>query len=183
MKVQELIKIMNSSNNKMLKDEQKIQVIIKTLNVKNYISIKEKKDLIDNIIKDSVLYEDGMFKFNEIDKYIIFTMYTINKYTDLELSDDIENDYDVLCENNLLGLLIDSFSGEYHNISSLLGMQTDSVLLENSTNIKLNNLLDTINIGLDKFIKILSDKLSTIDLSKLNISEKDLDKLMKFLNK
>ena len=52
----------------MLKSDQLQQVITKTLEVKPYLSIKNKKNLIDTIVNHCILFEDGVFKFNEIDK-------------------------------------------------------------------------------------------------------------------
>ena len=49
---------------------------------------------------------DGIFKFDDIDKYICFTMKTIAAYTNLELSDDMEEDYDELCRAKLLDIII-----------------------------------------------------------------------------
>ena len=90
MKVQEFILTINNSKYKTLKSDQLLEFVKKTIEVKKYISIKEKKALVGDIIGESILYEDGAFKFNEIKKYICFTMRTIAKYTNLEMSPDIE---------------------------------------------------------------------------------------------
>ena len=74
MKINEFIEKMNQNKGKLLKPEQVQAFVKKELEVKEYISIKEKKQIVDDIINECILYEDGVFKFDEIDKYICFTM-------------------------------------------------------------------------------------------------------------
>ena len=70
MKVMELVEFMNNGKNKMLNSAQKQDVLKKILEVKKYISIKEKKQLVQDIVDECILYDDGIYKFDEIDKYI-----------------------------------------------------------------------------------------------------------------
>ena len=114
MKIDELIKLMSNAKNKMLKADQVQALLKKHLEVKEYIGIKAKKDLVDDIVNECILYENGLFKFNDIDKYICFTMRVIEAYTNIELSDDLEEDYDLLCESKLLDTVIDTFKKVTH---------------------------------------------------------------------
>ena len=58
MKVQELVKVIGSNKNKMLKKEQLQEIVKKELEVKKYIGIKDKKQLVENIVNECILYED-----------------------------------------------------------------------------------------------------------------------------
>ena len=73
MKVQELVEFVGTSKNKMLRADQLQSLLQKHLEVKQYISIKEKKQLVDSIVNACILYEDGVFKFDDIEKYIVFS--------------------------------------------------------------------------------------------------------------
>lgn len=182
MNVQNLLEVVNNNKNKMLKGSQYIEFLNNTLEVKKYLSIKEKKSLIDDIIADCVMYEDGVYKFDDIDKYITFTMKTIAAYTNIELSVDIEDDYDELCKSNLLNLVIETFAGEYDNVKLLLQMKCDYILSKNNIEAQIGKLLSTITDKLNDFASALSSKIDDFDFSNLNIDTNDIDKMMSFLN-
>ena len=182
MKIYELVALVNNNKNKMLKGEQLQQFLEKTLEVKKYISIKEKKSLIDNIINGCIIYDDGILKFNEIDKYITFTMMTIAAYTNLELSFDIENDYDELCEAKLLNVIIETFTGEYENVKLLLAMQCDYILSANNIEAQLGRMLTSVLDKVDAFSNLVSSKLDSFDLDNLPVNMNDINKIMEFIN-
>lgn len=163
MKINAFIENMNQNKSKLLKSEQVQSFIKKELNVKEYLSIKDKKQLVDSIVNECILYEDGVFKFNDIDKYICFTMRTIAAYTNIELSDDIEDDYDALCESKLLNAVIESFNGEYENIKVLLQMKCDYILSSNTIEAQLGRFFD----GVLEKVDGVTGALSNFDVSKL----------------
>lgn len=178
MKINEFVEFANNSKNKMLKPEQFKQVIAKELEVKDYIGIKEKKALIEDIINSCILYEDGIFKFDDVDKYIVFTMKIIAAYTNLELSYDMEDDYDALCEAKLLNMIIDTFIGEYENVNLLLQMKCDYILKGNNIESQIGKFLTEILNKLDDF----PEAISNFDISKLPINGEYINKLMEFVN-
>lgn len=182
MKIREFIDLINNPKNKMLKGDQLQQVITKALEVKPYLSIKEKKNLIDNIVNRCILFEDGVFKFNEIDKYIAFTMMTIDAYTNLELSFDMEDDYDMLCEAKLLNAVIETFAGEYDNVKLLLAMQCDYILSNNNIEAQIGKMLTNILDKFDAFSNQLSAKLDGFSFDNLPIDMDSINKLMEFVN-
>lgn len=163
MKINAFIENMNQNKSKLLKSEQVQSFIKKELNVKEYLSIKDKKQLVNSIVNECILYEDGVFKFDEIDKYICFTMRIIAAYTNLELSDDIENDYDALCESKLLNAVIESFNGEYENIKVLLQMKCDYILSGNTIEAQLGRFFDSVLEKVDG----VAGALSNFDVNKL----------------
>lgn len=182
MTIKNLVELMNNSKTKLLKPEQTQAFLKKELEVKEYLSIKDKKMLVQNIVNECILYDDGVFKFDEIEKYITFTMRTIAVYTNLELSEDIEVDYDLLCEAKLLNPLIETFNGEYENVKLLLQMKTDYILSGNTIEAQLGRFLDGVSEKLDDILQALSDKLGNFDISNLPIDMDSMKKLMGFLN-
>ena len=182
MTVKELIEFVAKKNNKMLKQEQLQAVLQKQLETKDYISIKEKKQLIDDIVNTCILYEDGVFKFDDIDKYICFIMKTIEAYTNLELSDDIEEDYNMLCNAKILELIINTFKKEYDDVNILLQMKCDYILSGNNIEAQFGKFLNGLLGKIDDIVDILSNKVENFDINNLPINKEDLDKLMNFIN-
>ena len=182
MKIKELVEFATNNKNKMLKADQLQGLIAKTIEVKKYMSIKEKRALIDDIINACILFEDGMYKFNDIDKYIAFTMKTIAAYTNIELSNDIENDYDALCEANLLNIVIETFNGEYENVNLLLQMKCEYILSGNTIEAQFGKFLNSILDKIDDLSDIASSKIGNLDLKNLPINIEDIAKLMEFVN-
>ena len=182
MKINELVNLMTQNKSKLLKAEQIQAFLKKELDIKEYLSIKRKKALIDNIINECILYENGVYKFDDTDKYIYFTMRTIETYTNLELSDDIEDDYDLLCEAKLLNSIIETFTGEYENVKVLLQMKCDYILSSNTIESQLGRFLDSLLDKVDSVVDVLSDKVSNFDMNQLQVNMEDINKLMEFVN-
>lgn len=134
------------------------------LNVKAYLGIKDKKDLIDKIVDDTLIYDNGLYKFNGIDQYVVYTMKCIEAYTDLELSDDVETDYDALCSTGLLNKILRTFEDEYNTVLSLLQMQCDYVLMDNSVTANINVLLTAATNAMNKFGDSAGDMFKSLKL-------------------
>lgn len=183
MKINEFIEAMNQSKIKILKTEQKQEYIKNILEVKSYLSIKDKKQLVRDIVNECILYEDGMFKFDDIDKYVCFTMKTIAAYMNLELSDDIEDDYDILCESMLLDCIIDTFKKEYDEVNILLQMRCEYILSGNNIEAQIGKFLTDILSKLDMLGDVLVDKIGNFNLDQLPINKEDLGKVLEFVNK
>lgn len=182
MKVQELVEFVSNSKNKLLKQAQLEEVIAKQIETKKYLPIKQKKELVESIVNECILYEDGVYKFDDIDKYICFTMRVIAAYTNLELSDDIEDDYDVLCEAGVLDMVINAFKNEYDEVNILLQMKCDYVLSSNSLEAQVGKLFDGVLEKLDIITQALANKVDGFDINNLPMSGDDLSKLMQLLN-
>lgn len=182
MRVNEFIKFMSEPKNKLLKADQQQEIIKKKLEVKDYVSIKTKKELVEDIVNECILYEDGAFKFDDIYKYVCFTMRTLAAYTNIELSDDIEEDYDLLCASKLLNAVINTFNKEYEDVNILLQMQCDYVLSKNTMESQIGRFLDGVSDKLDVLVEALANKVDGFDLSNLPFNTEDLEKLMQFIN-
>ena len=180
MNVQKVINFVKE--NKTLKEEQIKSKLAKYINVKKYISVKDKKKLVDSIIDDCVLYKDGRFCFNEFDKYITFVMYTIGAYTDIELSSDIECDYDMLCEENILNIVISTFESEYNEVNIILDMKCGEILGGNNIEAQFGRFLNTVVEKLDTFTDVLLDSIKNFDVDNLPTTSHDIEIIKHFLN-
>lgn len=183
MNIMEFIEVMNQSKNKALKAEQRQELAKKILETKEYLSIKDKKQLVQNIVDECILYSDGVFKFDNIDKYICFTMRTIAAYTNLEMSDDMEDDYDTLCESGLLNVVVSTFSEEYDSVNLLLQMKCDYILSGNTMEAQFGKFLEGVSDKLDVLVEALSNKLGDLDVGKLigDVNPEDVSKLLYFV--
>lgn len=184
MKILEFIQVVNNNKAKLYNkaDKNALQNFIKqTLNIKSYISIKEKKQLVEDIVSETIIYENGLLKFNGIDQYIVYAMKCIEAYTDLELSNDIEDDYDELSKVGLLEPITSTFAEEYKTVLTLLQMQCDYILMDNSISSKVSVFLTRLSSIIDKLANSLTNSVDNFDISKLNIDKKDIEKITEFL--
>lgn len=182
MTIKEFIKKVNEKGYMpVIVDQQKTK-LKKDLEVKDYLSIKEKKELISDIIDATILYENGVYKFNGIDQYVTYTMMCIGAYTNLELSDNLEEDYDALCRAGVLTKVISTFEDEYQSVLTLLQLQCDYILSDNSVTVKVNKFLDSILTIVDKFSNSVAQSIDKFDISKININEEDIKKIQEFLS-
>lgn len=178
MKINELISMANQDKNKLMKMEQKQNWLKKVLDVKNYLGIKDKRRLVQDIVNECLYYEGGIFKFDDIEKYVCFIMKTIAAYTNIELSEDMENDYDMLCEAKLLDVIVSTFKGEYDEVNVLLQMRCDYILSDNNIEAQVGKFLTNLSDKLD----MLVDKMEGFNLDKLPINKEDLGKVLEFAN-
>lgn len=184
MKIKDFIDAVNANKTKLYNkaDKNALSNFIKqTLEVKDYISIKEKKQLVEDIVSETVMYENGLLKFNGIDQYITYVMKCIEAYTNLELSDDIEDDYDELSKTGLLEPITSVFAEEYKAVLTLLQMQCDYILMDNSISSKVGVFLTSVSSTIDKLANSLSNSVENFDINKLNIDKKDIEKITEFL--
>ena len=184
MKINEFVQKVSENKTKLYNkaDKNALSNFIKqTLEVKDYISIKEKKQLVEDIVSETVMYENGLLKFNGIDQYITYVMKCIEAYTNLELSDDIEDDYDELSKTGLLEPITSVFAEEYKAVLTLLQMQCDYSLMDNSISSKVRVFLTSVSSTIDKLANSLSNSVENFDINKLNIDKKDIEKITEFL--
>jgi hypothetical protein len=127
--------------------------------------------------------EDPAVGVDDIDKYICFTMRVIEAYTNLELSEDLEADYDLLCESGLLDIVIATFKKEYDEVNILLQMRCEYILSNNNIEAQVGKFLDGLFDKIDVISDALANKIGDFSMDKLPINESDLNKLLDFIDK
>lgn len=170
MTINTFIEYMKKNTNRTMKEDQFMSVAKKALEVKKYLGIGAKRDLVNKIIDDCVYYDNGIYKIDGIEKYVYFTMYVIDEYTSLELSEDVESDFDLLSESDLLPIVIGAIGKEYDDVNILLQLKCDDILVDNSIEAQCGKLCDYIIDSMDKLqenISMFADKIQKEDLLKL----------------
>ena len=167
MKIREFVDCMKKNTNRTMKEDQVASLIKKTIEPKAYVGIKEKKEIIDRIINKTIYYENGIFKFDEIDRYMYFTMYTIDAYTNLELSENIIDDFDTLSESKLLPAIICLIQQEFDDVNLFLQMQCNYIMSDNSIEAQIGKFLTGLIDKLDNFGGGLSKRLEGINVDEL----------------
>lgn len=150
MKIKDFIEYMTKNTNRTMKEDQVMSLAKKTLEVKKYLAIGKKRDLVNKIINDCVYYDNGIYKIDGIEKYVYFTMYIIDAYTNLELGEDIELDFDLLSESDILPVIVGAIGKEYDDVNILLQLKCDDILMDNSVEAQCGKLCNHIVESIDE---------------------------------
>lgn len=170
MKTVEFIEYMGKNINRTMKEEQILNSVQKQLEVKKYISIKEKKDLVDKILEKCIYYENGTFRIDSIDSYIYFTMFTIDTYTNLEI-DDVEDCFDALSESGLMPVVIAALGQEYQDVQTFLNMKRSEILENNSVEMQVGKFCENVLEVIEDSGKGLIDIISSLNIDKDSVME------------
>ena len=188
MKVNEFItdfqakKIQNTKTNLNVVSEY----IRKTLEIKEYISFKEKKTIAETLVAQHITEVDGVKKHDSINQYVSFIAIMLQTHTNLEISEDPIKDYDLLAESGLLSFIIEEFKPDYNECEILLKMALASELEDNNINMLVGKFLNNLLDKCDDIGKALKNKLENTDIKDIlgaNFKQEDLAKLSGFLNK
>lgn len=157
------------------------EYIKNVLDVKDYVPFEEKRELCANVLNVCNTRDDnGLVKVDSVTRYIIFTISIISKYTNLEFSsgkdDEVDSldEYDMLCQSNLLNPILDVIGDEYVTCNNILNMMMSDIIANNNTieNV-VGNTLVKLGDSIDGFISVLSDKVESmeLDLSQIDINK------------
>ena len=159
----------------------------KELEVKDYVPFAEKRDLCARVLEVCNTKDDsGLVKVDSVSRYILFTIAIISKYTNLEFSSGEEeidslDEYDMLCQNNLLNPILDIIGGEYVTCNNMLNMMMDDIVSNNNT---VENVVGTVlgkfSDSLDELVSALANKVESMDL---DLSQIDIDKYSGLIEK
>jgi hypothetical protein len=150
------------------------------LEIKDYVPFAEKRELCEKVLNVSNTRNDnGLVEVDSVTRYILFTLTIISKYTNLEFSSgedefDSLDEYDMLCQADLLNPILDVIGAEYTTCNNILNMMMTDVVannnnIENVFGSATNRLLDTI----DGFVYVLSEKVEelNLDLNQIDINK------------
>lgn len=160
--------------------------IVDLIAVKKYIPSAEKIRIAKEVMDASVEYDRGFIKFDSYKKHLTFTFVIIEAHTDLRFADDWPDkmqEYDLLCENDLLDAIIDTFRKDYETSLEIFSTMCDDMLADNSIEASVAKVAQSISENLDVFVGTLSDKLEQLDIEKIIPKDLDLNKLTRLLNK
>lgn len=153
--------------------------------VKPYISSAEKIRIAKEVIDFSVEYDGGFIKFDSYKKYLTFTFAMIEAHTNLRFADnwaDKMQEYDALCENELLDVIIGTFRKDYYTSLEVLDMLCDDMLRDNSIEASVAKLAQNISENLDVLVGAFADNIEDLDIEKIIPRDLDLNKIAELLN-
>lgn len=160
--------------------DERVEWIKKELGVKEYVPFAEKRELCKAVLDACCTKKDGLVKVDSVTRYIIFTISVISRYTNLEFSsgEDVEYDsldeYDMLCENHLLDIILAVIGDEYAACNNMLNMMMDDIMTNNNTvEAVLGHALGKVSDSLDDLIGAFAEKVEEmeLDLSQIDINK------------
>lgn len=146
------------------------------LEIKTYLPFEHKREIAQIIVDSNTEIVDGLKKNNPVDQYLSFVMACITAHTDLEISENPVEDYDLLAESGLLEAIIAEFQSSYNEIDALTKMILASEL-------EYNHVGNILGRFLDGILKKLSGVSEMFENVTDNFNEEDLAKLSGFLDK
>lgn len=147
MKMNDFVTMMKHTRFMKMSEEETVAEVAKTLDVKEYLSLAKKKDIIDAVIKYSLRFEDEIYKIDGIAKYVGIVVAAVDTYTNLEFGDDIEAIYDELSASKLLPLIIATFKDEYELLLGMLDLKCTYILESNSLESQVGKFIHAVEDG------------------------------------
>lgn len=155
--------------------------IKKELEIKDYIPFADKRELCEKVLNAcNTKTNNGLVMVDSVSRYITFTISIITKYSNLEFSsgEDAEFDsldeYDMLCQADLLNPILDAIGEEYATCNNILNMLMADIVANNNTiESVLGNSLERVNDTVDYFIYTLAEKVKSLNL---DLNQIDIDK-------
>jgi hypothetical protein len=160
--------------------DERLEWIRNELGVKEYVPFVEKRELCKSVLDACCNKESGIVKVDSVSRYILFTISIISRYTNLEFSSDEDaeydslDEYDMLCENRLLDVILAIIGDEYTACNNMLNMMLDDIMTNNNTiEAILGHALGKVSNSLDNLIGVFVDKVEDM---KLDLSQIDIEK-------
>lgn len=163
-------------------NENAVSDYLKTqLEIRDYVPFAEKRDLCERVLNScNTKDRNGLVKVDSVSRYILFTIGIISKYTNLEFSSgkdtefDSLDEYDMLCQADLLNPILDVIGEEYTTCNNILNMMMADVVANNNTveNV-VGHTLGKISKSVDGLIGVLAEKVENMEL---DLNQIDIDK-------
>lgn len=173
-----IVEFINDFKNKKIMNTKTDVTIVPTyikkiLEVKDYVPFADKRALCAQVLNacNTVDADSGLVKVDSVKRYIIFTITILSTYTNLEFSADEDSEfdsldeYDMLCQNDLLNPILDVIGAEYISCNNILNMMMADITANNNTvenvlSVATKKALDIV----DGFANVLSDKVKELNL-------------------
>ena len=156
---------------------KKMSVILET---KKYLPIAEKRVIVQQVLDTCVEDRDGIIFVDSMTKYLIFTMKVIGAYTNLEF--ETLDDYDALCEADLLNPVIETFATEYARVNDIMNMMLADMMQTNTVEVSVMKVLSKVNDSLDVIVEALANKIDEMNFDLGNVDPDMIDNAIKLLD-
>lgn len=159
-------------------DENAVEkYITTTLGVKSYLPFAAKRELCSTVLNACCTENGGIIEVDSVSRYILFTIKMLTTYTDLEFENDGDLDaldqYDLLCQNNLLNPILGCIGAEYETCNNMLNMMMADLDANN------NNVAAVLNSAAQKLLDMVED-LKDVLAEKVESMQLDLSSLDKY---
>lgn len=166
--------------------EERIEWLMKELEIKTYLPFKEKRKLAEMVVDQNINVVDGIKKHDEINSYLCFMVGVVAAHTALEFGPDPVADYDLLAESGLLPIIVAEFQQDYTECDVILKMALAMELQDNNVNVLIGHFLDGILKKLDGVGEAMKGMLGDFDLKDVlgaDFNKEDLAKLSGLMNR
>lgn len=160
-----------------------VKPITTLITVKNYIPYKSKQSFVEDVVNECVLADQGYIWFDEMYKYLVFTIGIIKMYTNIEFDADFDvaiGEYDAICEANALNDILGAFEGEYKTVLNMLNMYEAQILRGNTLESHVAKFLSNLNEQLGDVVNVLAKQVE--EYKGLDLSQENVGKLINFVN-
>ena len=158
--------------------------VIGAINVKEYLPINEKREVIDLVIAHCSEYEDGNVLLNGVEIYIMLNIKFVEVYTDIEIISRQYDEYDALTASGLLDIIITNEAlPEYNRMTEMLILQKEYVMAQNSLEAQVGRFLGDLSYQFGKFVDNIGEKISGMNLEDVNVNQDDVNKIIQFVDK
>lgn len=173
---------------KLLKEGKQIEDLQKELqtqiNIKSYLSIAQKKLIVESVIKDSLKINDtGLLICDFINKKIAFDLAILTNYTNIKLSKKSVDDYDFLQEYGIFDIIYNNINPrELDLITSILENEIkQKIKIENSFERTMLRIFNTISEKMPEaeqiqsFLKSIVKDINDLDWDKVPMLKQMFD--------
>lgn len=162
--------------------EEKSKWIRNELKIKSYIPFRDKRKIAEMIVNQNIDVVDGIKKYNSIDGYVSLVVASIIAHTNLQFSEDVISDYDLLAESCLLTEILSEFDSSHKEIEILLNMALDMELEDNEVNALVGHFLDKVLNSVKGLSEYIGGAIDGVNLKEM-LNEENMAKIIGFLNK
>lgn len=143
-----------------LQEKKQLSELIK---ITSYLSYTKKQIICETIIDNSITEnENGMLVCNYFSKKLSKDIYLIINYSNIEIGDNLLEDYDYLCENKIVDYVLSKIDDNEKNFIY------DMIELEIEQKVKIGNSIENlINKNLQRFIDVIEKNTDPKALNKL----------------
>ena len=153
----------------------------KELEIKDYIPFADKRELCAKVLSAcNTKTSSGLVRVDSVSRYITFTVSIISKYSNLEFSSgensefDTLDEYDMLCQADLLNPILDVIGEEYATCNNILNMMMADIVANNNTiESVVGHTLGRLSLSIDGLIDALVEKVEDMEL---DFNQIDIDK-------
>lgn len=148
----------------------------------HYIPVEDKKNIAIEVLEDCIVEENGYVAVDRFKRDIYFDFAMLREYTNLNLSYDFDSmieEYDVLCEHNILSLIFNYIGDDYKRAKRILSYEQQNILNKNSIEAQVAKA----STALVDMLHSVNNKLEKFNMTDILPAGTDMNQVLELLNK